>query len=180
MSLKIEGLSEVIKKNFDEIITERIFSKGEMLQRNNSYKQNIYIVQSGLLRSFYFHDGKEVTALFALENGLIGPGDTILRNRKSKYNIEAMETSKVYILNYLELDKFIKGDAKKERMIRHIVQLIYIESVERLENLIFYSAKERYDHLIAHFPNLNQRVNQGYIASFLGVTQETLSRIRGK
>lgn len=180
MSLEIKDLSQLIQKNFNEIITERTFLKGEMLQRDNSYKQNIYIVKTGLLRSFYFHDGKEVTALFALENGLIGPGDTILRSRKSKYNIEALELSKVLILNYVELDDYINGDAKRERLIRHIVQLIYIESVERLENLIFYSAKERYDHLMAHFPNLNQRVNQGHIASFLGITQETLSRIRAK
>jgi len=180
MSLKIKNLSQIIRDNFDEIITEHTFTKGEILQRDNSFKHNIFIVHSGLLRSFYFHDGKEVTALFALENGLIGPGDSILKNKKSKYNIEALETSTVLILNYKELDNFIKGDAIKERLIRHIVQLIYIESVERLENLIFYSAKERYDHLIAHFPDLNQRVNQGHIASFLGITQETLSRIRGK
>ena len=180
MSLEIKNLSQIIKNNFHEIIIERTFSKGDILQRDNSFRHNIFIVQSGLLRSFYFHNGKEVTSLFALENGLIGPGDTILKNKRSKYNIEAVETSTVQILNYLELDNYIMGDSKKERLIRHIVQLIYIESVERLENLIFYSAKERYEHLISYFPNLNQRVNQGHIASFLGITQETLSRIRGK
>ena len=65
-----------------------------------------------------------------------------------------------------------------EKYIRLVLEQVYIDLVERFEDLLFYTAKERYEKLIEKTPNLLQRVNLEHIASFIGITQETLSRIR--
>ncbi len=138
------------------------------------------MVHSGALRSFYYVEGKDVTSHFALDYGIVGAADSIIRKKRSRYNIEALEHSEVFVLNYDDLESFLDENPKLERLARQFTQLIYIDLVERIEGMTFLSARERYAHLMARSPDITQRVSLGHIASYLGITQETLSRVRAK
>ena len=164
--------------HFSPILQYKRYEKGKLLHKGSALTVDLYVVKSGTIRSFYYVDGKDVTAHFALEYGIIGAADSIIRGKKSRYEIEVLEDSEVFVLNYFEMETFLDEHPHLERLARQFSQSLYIELVERLEGMTFLSAKERYLHLISRFPNITQRVNLGHIASFLGITQETLSRVR--
>ena len=174
----MEALIKSAIHTFQELITPEVYAKGELIHRQDETSKSLYIVESGLLRSFYIKDGKDITAHFAKEYTIIGAVDSIVRNKKSIYNIEALENSRVLKINNLELEGYLEEHPTFERIARQISQEIYFDLVERMEGLTFLTAKERYDHLLSKHPNIVHRVNLGHISSYLGITQETLSRVR--
>ena len=163
---------------FDDILTMVHYKKGEVVQEYSTKSNKVYIVKSGILRSYYFQNGNDVTAHFALEYSIIGAVDSLLKKKRSIYSIEALEDSEVLWLDYNEMECFLDQNPKFERQARQVSQLLYLDLVERLEGMMFLSAKERYDHFLSRYPNLIQKVNLGHIASYLGISQETLSRVR--
>jgi CRP-like cAMP-binding protein len=174
----VKELIEQIIISFTELLTPHLLKKGELVLRSNTRSNKVIIVKSGILRSYYFQNGNDITAHFAMPYSIIGAVDSLLKNKKSIYNIEALEDSEVLLLDYTEMEAFLELHPKYERLARQVSQLLYLELVERFEGMMFLSAKERYDHLLARYPNIRQQVSLGHIASYLGITQETLSRIR--
>lgn len=165
-------------ETFKDILTPINCPKGELLLRENKTSKALFLVKQGLLRSFYYKNGKDITAYFAIDYDIIGAADSIIKNEKSIYNIEALEDSTVYKLDYDRLEQFLDEHPKHERLARRISQALYMDLVERMEGMAFLTAKERYDHLLEKHPKLTQRVSLGHIASYLSISQETLSRIR--
>ena len=175
----MEHLIKNVIKSFEPILTSAVYDQGEIIFRENQISTTIIIVKAGVLRSYYFVDGKDVTAHFAMGYGLIGAADSLIKGKKSLYTIEAVEKTEVFLLDYSEMEIFLEKNPHLERLARQVSQVLYIDLVERLEGMTFLSAKERYDHLLSRYPDLTQRLNLGHIASYLGITQETLSRVRG-
>lgn len=163
----------------EEILTKAEFKAGEMLHRQHEVGNTIFLVKSGIIRSYYYVDGKDITAHFAMGYGIIGAVDSLLKGKKSLYNIEALEDSEVFLLKYAEMEAFLAERPQLERLARKVVECLYLDLVERMEGMTFLTAKDRYDHLLARYPRITQQVKLGHIASFLGITQETLSRVRG-
>lgn len=153
-------------------------AKGVLLHQATEICYNLFLVQAGALRSFYYVDGRDVTAHFALEFGVVGAADSIIKNKPSRYYIETLESSQVYVLDYREMESFLDHNPHLERLARKFTQFLYIDLVERLEGMTFLSAKDKYNHLLSRYPDIIQRVSLGHIASYLGITQETLSRVR--
>ena len=166
--------------SFGEILTTKHYVQGEMLHRAGDTCNKIFLVKRGVLRSFYNIEGRDVTAHFALDYGIIGAVDSLIKGAKSRYSLEALEDSEVYLVENEVMEQYLNEHPQLERLARQISQALYMDLVERLEGMTFLSAKERYQHLLSRYPNLEQRVNLGYIASYLGITQETLSRVRAK
>jgi len=177
---KMEGLFQEILTHFSPILKLNHFEKGQLLHQANKVSVELYLVHSGALRSFYYVEGKDVTSHFALDYGVVGPADSIIKRKRSRYNIEALENSSVFVLNYDDMESFLDENPMLERLARQFTQLLYMDLVERIEGMTFLSARERYLHLMARSPDITQRVSLGHIASYLGITQETLSRVRAK
>ncbi|MEQ8706425.1 MAG: Crp/Fnr family transcriptional regulator [Phaeodactylibacter sp.] len=174
----MEASVKQIIKAFGEILTSVTCNRGEVIHQSNARCNKIFIVQSGVLRSYYFREGKDITAHFAMDYSIIGAVDSLLRQTTSIYSIEALEKSKILVMEYSEMELFLDKNPRLERLARQVSQWLYLDLVERLEGMMFLSAEERYSHLLNRYPNITQKVNLGYIASYLGITQETLSRIR--
>ncbi|CAM1367240.1 Crp/Fnr family transcriptional regulator [Tenacibaculum xiamenense] len=104
----------------------------------------------------------------------------MFQQKKSKYNIESIEEVDAFAISINELEKIFKTEPKFERFGRLFMQQLFVELVERVDDLQLHSAKERYQTLLSKKPHLFLRVPSKYIASFLGMTPETLSRMRGK
>lgn len=141
--------------------------KGEILQRAGDSSTMVYLVESGLLRSYSIDDtGKEHIFMFAPQNWIMGDG--VPPERPGLLFIDALEDSVLSVID------------KKEESLRDPAKLI--RRVEVLQNrvikLMSASAKERYLEFLETYPDIAQRVPQKMIASYLGVTPEALSRVR--
>jgi CRP-like cAMP-binding protein len=174
-------MKEIILKvlhDFDEVLTEEHYPRGYLLHREQTVCKHIYFVTQGIVRSFYLKDGKDITAHFAMDVGAISAADSFIFNRPSRYNLEVLEDATVFSMTRQQLEHFLEQHPRYEHTARLFVEQLYMDLVDRVEALMFFSAQERYETLIRQNPDIIQRVGLGHIASFLGITQETLSRVR--
>jgi len=174
-------VKELIKQiiiNFEEILTPAEYKRGEVVHHSSNTCNKIFIVKSGILRSYYFQNDTDITAHFAMDYSIVGAVDSIMKKEKSIYSIEALEDSEVLVMNYDEMETFLIKNPAYEKLARQVSQFLYLDLVERFEGMMFLTAKERYQHLITRYPKITQQVSLGHIASYLGITQETLSRVR--
>jgi CRP-like cAMP-binding protein len=173
-------LIQAARTAFSPILARRSVGKGTRLLEPGGRSTRLYLVTSGLLRSFHVVEAREIDAHFAFEDGVVGAIDSIVLGRETRYGIDALEDTECCVLDSVEMEGFLDEHPEHERLVRKITQHLYAELVERFEGMLFLSAKDRYDHFLARYPGITQRVGLGHIASYLGMTQETLSRVRGR
>lgn len=173
-------LYDQLRKAFDEIMEYSEIPACTTLHNSGSICTNLYFVEEGALRAFYYFKGNYVTAHFATDKGSITAPDSFIKGAVSKYNIETLTDSKVFVIKKLILEQHLKQYPELERLARQYTEQVYMEMLERVESMVFLTAKERYNKLLKNHPGLDQKVNLGHISSYLGITQETLSRVRRK
>lgn len=154
--------------------------KGHVLVQCGDICRNVYYVEKGLARTFYLKDGKEVTERFRTENMFTCSMSGHVTNTPDGRQIELLEPSVIWSLPYAELEKLYDRYHEIERLGRYLITQEMVEMHRRLTELQFIPAQERYNNLLSGNPSLLQRVPLGLISSYLGITQETLSRIRAK
>lgn len=176
----MKAFFEEVLAQFAPVSTPARFEKGALLHRAGKTCYSLFLVKSGALRSFYYAGERDITAHIALEYGIVGAADSIIRGTQSRYCIEALESSSVVVLDYRALESYLDQNPQLERLARQFTQHLYIGLVERLEDRAFCTARERYAHLLKRHPDITQRVSLGHIASYLGMSQETLSRVRAQ
>jgi CRP-like cAMP-binding protein len=143
--------------------------KGEILQRKGDLDTKVYHVQSGLLRSYSIDDrGKEHIYMFAPENWIIA--DSCERNFPCELFIEALEDSVVLVT---QKDETIQH-ANVKSLIKRMATL-----QDRIIKLMSSTSIERYEHFVKTYPDIIQRVPQRMVASYLGITPEALSKVKG-
>lgn len=184
MFQNIAGLNNSIfnqlKADFEGIMKRDSYPKHFLLQKEGTVCSHLFFIDEGLARAFYFKDGQDITAHFAMENSTITAIDSFIQRKRTRYNIELLEDSIVTSFSHQDLHQLLEMNPQYEKFVRMYLEQIYIELAERVEDLLFHTAKERYDKLMEKEPSLLLRVSLKHIASYLGITQETLSRIRSK
>ncbi|SRR5690554_1000842 len=172
----------VLQRHIDELegfIVTRTFEKGEVLLEKGQISRYVFFVEEGLLRFFSISkEGKEHIIQFAPEGWFVTERNSICYNEPSEYYIDACERTTVALLNQEFIDKASELSPQfrsyNERLLQnHIRQL-----QKRINLLIGANAEERYLDFIKLYPDLTLRVPQWMIASYLGVTPESLSRVR--
>ncbi|MCU7613696.1 Crp/Fnr family transcriptional regulator [Chryseobacterium sp. GMJ5] len=153
--------------------------KGVFLLQQGEVCRNTYFVEKGLLRMFSIDkNGKEHIIQFAPENWLIGDRSSLYFNEKSNYFIETIEESEISVLprdffNKL-LEEFPNSIEKNDLVLQKHVKSLQ----DRINSLLGETAEERYMKFTKRYPDLMARVPQWMIASYLGITPESLSRVR--
>lgn len=138
-------------------------------------------VEKGLLRSFNIDErGNEHILQFGMEGWWIADLYSFLTGEPSEYNIEALEDSELLLITKSSWDLLLDQVPVFERYFRILIQNNLINTQRRLMGTMTTTAEERYIKLVKAFPNISQRVPQHMIASYIGVTPETLSRLRGQ
>ena len=165
---------------FQEIMSFEKFLKNAILHEAGKVCNHMYIITSGIARVFYYKEDKDISCHFAAEQETITTIDSFIQRKKSKYSIEALEDLEVLKISHSDLESLFESNPKYERFGRLFLQKIYMDLVERIDDLQLHTAQERYEILLQKKPYLFQRVASKHIASFLSITPETLSRIRGK
>lgn len=152
--------------------------KTHLLHEAGTICKDIYFLQSGMARTYFYKEGKDITVHLASEGEIISAVDSIISLKKSRYSVELLEDSELFYISYQDLQTILSNHPQYEKYVRLVLERMYTEGADRIEEFLFFTAKERYDNLLKTRPKLIQRVNLGHIASYLGMTQETLSRIR--
>ncbi len=153
--------------------------KKHVIIRENQRHDFAYFVLSGAIRSFYLKDGIEVNTWFAFENDIVGSLN-IYRNLPSKETFELVEDSTLIAINLVKLKPLIYSDLGVSNFISAIVLEYAVFLEERIFNYQLMNAIDRYKALVEYEPMVLQRIPLTYIASYLGISRETLSRMRGK
>ncbi len=164
-------------------ITQQFFkaetlSKGDFFVEEGKICRKVAFIEQGLFRLFYRIEGQEKVMLFFQENQMLSDYFSFLMQSPSIRPIEAIEDAVLYTLSYQNLQKLYEQIPAWQKMGRLLAEYAYIYAVERSNRLIHDDADTRYLTLMQENPTLLQRVPQYFIASYLNMTPETLSRVK--
>ncbi len=173
-------VSTELTKRLHEISTTKTVVKGSFIHKPNRICENTYFIKSGLLRIFYKKGDREITDNFSAENEWITSIYSFMKNVPDNCYIEALENSELIVINILQLEKCFEDFPEMERFGRILISNYFIQLSERIISMQFHSAKEKYDYFCKTSKDKLLRVPLGMLASHLGITQETLSRIRAE
>lgn len=153
-------------------------SKGEFLLQHGEVCRSTFFVEKGLLKMYSSDkNGKEHIIQFAPENWLIGDRSSLYFNEKSNYYIEAVEDSEVSVLHRDFINNLLEESPNSIEKNDLLLQK-HIKSLQDRISLLGETAEERYMKFVRMYPNLLLRVPQWMVASYLGITPESLSRVR--
>ncbi len=176
----IRPLSDELKSVLAEKLEIIEVPKKHLLLKDGQTCNYIYVVVKGLLRMYYVKDGEEICSRFMHETNMaISVNSFYTRNPGYEY-IETLEPCTLARIHYDSLQKIYTELDAFNYTARVITEMYFIRSEERLYLIRKHSAEQRYLYFIEHYPELLQRVPLMYIATYLGITLETLSRIRKK
>lgn len=156
----------------------REFKKGELLVKENTVCNHFYFIEKGLTRTFYYKEDKDVTDWISKEGEIAVSIVSFISRKPDRRGIEALEDCTVYSFSYQDMEQLYAKYHNLEHLGRLQMNMGLILMQQRFDDLHFATAKERYARLMQENPELILRVPLGMLASFLGMTQETLSRIR--
>ncbi|WP_353719309.1 Crp/Fnr family transcriptional regulator [Dyadobacter sp. 676] len=152
--------------------------KGHRLLSPYNFSQKVFYLEKGIARTYYLKDGKDITHSFIPEDSFFVSIESVFFRNPSPYGVEVLENSVVRTIVYQDLEKFIDGSQALQKLSRLVMMNAVKTFSDKLYSIQFQSAQERYNSMLEKFPDIMLRVPLGHIASYLGITQETLSRIR--
>lgn len=157
-----------------------VLSKNDFLVTENKICRHLYFLEQGAIRGYYLLDGKEITNWFAFENDFVTSSNSFITGQPAVENIQLLEGSVLWSISKDKLTNLFNQYHEIERLVRIAYEKYYIRLEERFVNAQFKTAAELYENLLLHTPHILERVPLGMIASYLGISQETLSRIRSR
>jgi CRP-like cAMP-binding protein len=161
-----------------EAFKPRRFEKGEHFLLAGDVCRHVAFIESGVFRFYINREGEDATYYFAAENEFIGEYPSFLRGQPSDRNIQALETAEILLITYDDLQTFYQKVRFGERFGRLIAEEIFVDSIEQLASFYADKPEARYRNFVRQFPQLVQRLPQYYIASYVGIKPQSLSRIR--
>lgn len=181
----IKNIKSSIQLSFEaeeylfSISKKKTFSKGAVLIRQGQNVNKIYFVTDGCLRSYCIDkNGKEHTLQFAIKNWWISDYIAIHNNESATLTVECLKKSSVIEFNAKKLNGIFKLFPEYEPFQRNLLERHVVSLHRRILNQLQLTASERYDLFLDQYPNIEQYARNYHIASYLGITQESLSRIR--
>ena len=162
----------------ESILVPMKFQKGDFILKEGDICTNIYWVSKGLVRQFYVKNGTELTEYMATENTIFMSIESLFKEEPSYQQIQAIEPTIIFALPKDRLEKEAVRNVNIQMLYRKILEESLILSQVHADMLRFESAQERYAKLVKRSPQLILRAPLVYIASYLQMTPETLSRVR--
>ncbi|QNR85044.1 Crp/Fnr family transcriptional regulator [Pedobacter riviphilus] len=165
-------------EHVDRSFSKKEYAKNVLLERPENFSKQVYFIEKGLVRAFYYKEEKDITHMFFDEDSFLVAFESIFFNRAHPYGLEIVEPSNVRTISYAQLDVLCNTiPAFKDHKLLVALKMISRLS-EKIYSLQFHSADQRYKDLLHTTPNILLRAPLGHIASYLGITQQTLSVIR--
>lgn len=162
----------------ESVLVPMKFAKNEIVLAEGDTCQNIYWIVKGLVRQYYYKNNKELTEYMAAENTIMMSIESLFKEKPSMQIIRALEPTLIYAMPKAELEAVAMRSVNIQILYRKILEEALIISQRRADMLRFESAQDRYQRLVKSAPQLVLRAPLVYIASYLQMTPETLSRVR--
>ena len=160
------------------IITRREMEKGELLLKEGQVSRYFVVVAKGMVRQFYYKNGKDVTEHFSYEGDIVICIESVLQQEPTHLMIEALEAGTLYLIPADQLLKLSKESWEINMFYRKMLEYSLIVSQKKADSWRFETARERYLRLMEVQPEVIKRAPLAHIASYLLMTPETLSRVR--
>lgn len=161
-------------------LKQQTFPAKTIIIQAGKLDRQVYFIEKGIARSYILHNGKEITTWFAMEGDVTCGSWDLYRNRAGFEYVETLENTLAYSISIDKLNALYHSDIDIANWMRVLQQENFLWLQEMHINRLNLSVKERYVKLLQDFPDIYNRVNLGYIASYLGTTLPTLSKIRSE
>ena len=162
----------------ESVLIPRKYQRGEIILPKGEVSKDIYWIAKGLVRLFYEKNGKELTEHLAVENSIVMSIESLFREKPTHLQIMALEPTVVYAMPRLQLERKAIRSVNIQMLYRKILEESLIHSQVHADMMRFESAKSRYERFMKLQPQVVLRAPLVYVASFLQMTPETLSRVR--
>ncbi|MGE8431054.1 Crp/Fnr family transcriptional regulator [Chryseobacterium joostei] len=171
--------SESEIEEFLQLFELRKVNKNEYFIHEGERCREVAFIKSGIFRSFYLSDdGKDMTYCFRFPNTLMAAYSSFISGSLSKENMQAINDAELLVLKKESMDAIVQDDLNWTKFLKIIAEQEYLELENRFFQLQRDSASQRYTALLENYPDYIQKIPLQYLASYLGITQRHLSRIR--
>lgn len=163
------------------ILNRQVIKKDDYFLKAGNRSTQVGFITEGLFRSFYIDEnGNDVTKYFYSTGGVLFAYISYLTDTDSSYDIQALEDSVVLVAQVSDFEKIIDGNYQLLLLYKQLIDEALIKKEEHAASFKLMNSAERYEHFLINNPELEKRVKQHQIASYLGITPVSLSRIRKK
>ena len=169
-----EGIEEFLEKNTYSCT----FTKGKLLLKAGQVCENIYFIKKGAVRGFIKEGQKDITTWITAENEMVTSISSLDKKQPALENMQALEDCEMLALSYVNLQVLYDTFPEFNIVIRKLLQQYYQDAEKRAFIARLTNAESKYRYFILNHSNLVNRIPLKYVASFLGITLETLSRVR--
>ncbi|MBT2623337.1 MULTISPECIES: Crp/Fnr family transcriptional regulator [Chryseobacterium] len=173
-------LSDSEKQTLISGIKALNLKSGDSIIKENTTANDLFFLQKGLVRSFYFKDYKEINTEFFFENNFLTALTSFLTGEKTKLNFHCIEDCEIIVIPKNLIDQLLSEDNKWYRLTHTILENEFIKKCRRESSFLLHDSAERYFYFLSLFPKSETRIPLFHIASYLGISPETLSRIRSR
>ena len=162
----------------ESILVPMKFGKGEMILKEGDTCRNIYYIGKGMVRQFYFKNDKQLTEHMAVEGNIVMCIESLFKEEPTHLQMEALEPTMMYCLPKRRLEEVALHNVNIQILYRKILEESLIQSQVHADLVRFETAQDRYKKMCKHQPQVILRAPLVYVASYLQMTPETLSRVR--
>lgn len=173
-------LSEALQKEILARIQLTSFKKGELVHDADKICTRSYFIIKGILRLFFIKEGKQISEYFCSIGEWTNSPRSFMQRRPDIYYIDAIEDTDVFYIDVNNLVYLFDHFPEMERYARLSMGSLFGQIMERITSMRFTTAKEKYEHFCTLYHDIYHRIPLGMVASYMGITQETLSRIRAE
>jgi CRP-like cAMP-binding protein len=174
----LTGLNEEAYDALRSVLTHKRYKRKEYFLKEGQVCRHLGLIARGYVRLFYKVDGEEITKDFNFEHFICGSYASFSLQQPSRFNIIAMEDLEVYLLGREDLYRLFDQYPNIQKLGRLQIERMFIRKELREASFLLDDAEQRYNNLLQNEPQMIQRVPLKYLASYLGLTAETLSRVR--
>ncbi len=160
------------------LFKQKSYKKGAYFLEEGRICKQVGFVAKGLLRYYINHDGEEKIYDFSQENEYVCNYESFLPQLPSSKNIQALEDSEVFVISHTDLQFFYANVRGAERFGRIAIESVFVKLLQEISSLYTETPELRYERFLRNHADLQQRISQYHIASFVGVKPQSLSRIR--
>lgn len=171
-------MEDALLRELLSVSVEKRYAKNEFLVTEGKIDRHIYFVESGAVRVFLQTEFEEMTIRFGYRDSFITSLSSFIGGTPSEFYVQAIRSSVIRIVTKAQFDTFIEKDLRYLKLYNAILEGLVIQQLEREIDLLTQSPSERLERVLKRSPQVFQEIPARYIASYLRMTPETLSRIR--
>ncbi|MFC5407729.1 Crp/Fnr family transcriptional regulator [Larkinella bovis] len=175
---RLQAIPEPLENALRQTLRRQALPRRSWLLQPGQVCDRIYFIEKGVARGYYLKEDREVTSWFMKETDFIISIVSFYSRKPAQEYIELLEDSVLWSITYDQLQRLYDAFPDFNKVGRLLTERYYMLSEQRTQNLRMQSARERYAQLLADFPDIFRRVPLKYIASHLGLSPETVSRLR--